>query len=92
MNSYTTTLDLAGEAGRSKSTAPAGCPIGCLALYPRRRTLMAVPERDTMIIKLHRAGWSCRRIAKAVGMRSPGSVSRALEGILEGRPGRDARA
>jgi IS30 family transposase len=44
--------------------APAGVPF------------MTALERDAMIVRLHDAGWSYRRIAKAVGMRSPGSVSR----------------
>jgi Homeodomain-like domain len=45
-----------------------------------------------MIVKLYRAGWSYRRIAQAVGYRSPGSVAHALDRIAEGRPGRDPRA
>ena len=53
---------------------------------------MTAPEGDAMIVKLHNAGWSYRRIAKAVGMRSAGAVASALERIAEGRPGRDPRA
>jgi hypothetical protein len=45
-----------------------------------------------MIVKLYRAGWSYRRIAQAVGYRSPGSVAHALDRIAEGWPGRDPRA
>jgi hypothetical protein len=52
---------------------------------------MSTPERDALILKLHRAGFSYRRIAKAVGMKSPGSVARALQRLSEGRPGRDPR-
>jgi hypothetical protein len=47
---------------------------------------MTAPEKDAMILKLYNAGFSYRRIAKAVGMRSPGSVARALDrnvGLLE---------
>jgi hypothetical protein len=53
---------------------------------------MTAPEKDAMIVRLYEAGWSYRRIAKAVGFRSPGSVTRALERIAEGRPARDPRA
>jgi hypothetical protein len=60
--------------------APAGAP------------LMTAPERDAKIVELYGKGWSLRRIARVVGMRSPGSVSRALNRISEGRPGRDPRA
>jgi hypothetical protein len=60
--------------------APAGTPF------------MTAPEKDEMIGRLHNAGWSHRRIAKEVGYRSPGSVTRALERIAEGRPARDPRA
>jgi hypothetical protein len=60
--------------------APAGAPF------------MTAPERDQLIVRLHNAGWSYRRIAKAVGMRSAGAVQHALERIAEGRPGRDPRA
>ena len=65
---------------RNHDFAPAGAPF------------MTAPERDAMIVKLHNAGWSYRRIAKAVGMRSAGAVASALERIAEGRPGRDPRA
>jgi hypothetical protein len=59
---------------------------------PADAPFMTAPEKDAMILKLYNAGFSYRRIAKAVGMRSPGSVARALERISEGRPGRDPRA
>jgi hypothetical protein len=61
--------------------------------YPPPGTrFMTSPEKDELIVKLHNAGWTYRRIAKAVGFRSPGSVSRVLDRIAEGRPGRDPRA
>lgn len=53
---------------------------------------LTTPQRDAMILSLRQRGWSYRRIAKRVGMSSPGSVARALERIAEGRPGRDPRA
>ena len=59
---------------------------------PPDAPLLTAPEKDAMIVKLYRAGWSYRRIAKAVGFRSPGSVTRALLRIEEGRPARDPRA
>jgi hypothetical protein len=59
---------------------------------PAGAPFMTAPERDAKILELYQAGWSYRRIAKAVGMRSPGSVAHALERIAEGRPGRDPRA
>jgi hypothetical protein len=59
---------------------------------PAGTPFMTTPERDAMIVKLHRAGWSYRRIARAVGMRSAESVAHALERIAQGRPGRDPRA
>jgi hypothetical protein len=65
---------------RTHHYAPAGAPF------------MTAPEKDALIVKLHNAGWSYRRIARAVGMRSPGSIAHALERIAEGRPGRDPRA
>jgi IS30 family transposase len=59
---------------------------------PEGTPFLTSPEKDALIVRLHSAGWSMRRIAKAVGYRSPGSVSRALDRIAEGRPGRDPRA
>ena len=53
---------------------------------------MTAPERDELIVKLREAGYSYRRIARMVGMRSAGAVQHALERIAEGRPGRDPRA
>lgn len=69
-----------GRMPRHHHYAPAGAPF------------ITAPERDAMIVKLASAGWSYRRIAKAVGFRSPGSVAHALDRIAEGRPGRDPRA
>jgi len=59
---------------------------------PPGTPFMTAPEKDALILELYYDGWSYRRIAKAVGFRSPGSVTRALERINEGRPGRDPRA
>jgi hypothetical protein len=53
---------------------------------------MTAPEKDETIMRLYRLGWSYSRIARAVGYRSPASVTRALERIRAGRPGRDPRA
>jgi hypothetical protein len=53
---------------------------------------MTSAEKDAMIVRLYEAGYSYRRIARAVGMRSAGAVASALDRIAEGRPGRDPRA
>jgi DNA-binding CsgD family transcriptional regulator len=43
-------------------------------------------QRDELILKLRRRGYTYRAIARQVGM-SPGGVLRALRRIGEGRPG-----
>ncbi len=62
---------------------------------PRRRTgdgvpYMSGPERDALIVRLRRRGWTYRRIGKALGMSANG-VMLALRRIVEGRAGRDLR-
>lgn len=47
-------------------------------------------QRDALIVRLKRRGFSDSAIAQQVGM-SRGGVQFALERIAEGRPGRDRR-
>jgi hypothetical protein len=53
---------------------------------------LTAPQRDALIVRLRREGYSLRAIARRVGMSSAISVSRALQRISEGRPPRDPRA
>jgi hypothetical protein len=56
---------------------------------PRDAPFLTAPQKDAKVLELYRLGWSYSRIARAVGYRSPASVTRALERIKEGRPARD---
>lgn len=52
---------------------------------------LTATERDQMIVKLRRHGYSYRQIGSAVGMTANG-VMTSLRRIGEGRPGRNPRA
>ena len=47
-------------------------------------------ERDELIVKLARQGYSQSKIARQLGVTQQG-ISKALKRIAEGRIGRDAR-
>jgi IS30 family transposase len=47
-------------------------------------------ERDELIVKLHRKGFSQAKIAHRLGLTQQ-AISKALRRIAEGRPGRDPR-
>jgi hypothetical protein len=51
------------------------CPMPRYNQYPAAGApfITAPAEKDAMIVKLYNAGWTYRRIAKAVGFRSAGS-------------------
>ena len=53
---------------------------------PGRWYPMPPVERDRMILRLRRAGWSYKRIGQRVGMSESG-VSRAVQRIRDGRFG-----
>jgi DNA-binding NarL/FixJ family response regulator len=54
------------------------------------RSGLTSAQRDAEIVRLHKAGWTRRRIAARLGM-SQGGITYALERIAEGRPGNDPR-
>jgi DNA-binding MarR family transcriptional regulator len=49
---------------------------------------MVAPERDALIVRSRRKGWSPTKIARRLGLTQQG-VSKALQRIAESRPGRD---
>ncbi len=51
---------------------------------------LTAAERDALIIKRRRKGWSQVKIARRLGMTQQG-VSKALNRTAEGRAGRDPR-
>lgn len=52
---------------------------------------LTATQRDQMIVKLRRHGYSYRQIGSVVGMTANG-VMTSLRRIEEGRPGRNPRA
>lgn len=52
--------------------------LGIIASDARREYLDAVRERDAEIDEADRDGWGVRDIARAVGVKSPQTIERAL--------------